>query len=157
MGGSSGSAPNSAGLKPAEFDEREAWKIRALVAFLCVSEAWSLVFGSGVLWIQGIRYWVGLGSAAVIPALIMGLQIEQWLEIVSGTPILNENDEIASGPTLWPVAYVLPPFIAAIGSFAVPLGNSYVAAIACVLSLIVFGWLMLRIRRIWSGRRSACG
>lgn len=140
-------------LRPAEFDERDAWKFRVLVAMMCVSEAWAVVLGSGILRALWPIRWGTVGSVALVLSIVGGSQIEQWLDIVSGEPILNEKGEIARMPSVWHFIYWVPPFIAIIGGFLVMFHRA-LPMIAGALSLAVFGWLMLRVWRIWNGRPS---
>jgi hypothetical protein len=144
----------SSGLKPAEIEPGALRKLRRAIASFWFGELWALAFGSGLWWYLGLIHnaspLIGVAGAGVCWCLATGDRIEEWLAILSGEPLLNEQGELDSiAPSKRAVAYVFPPLVATFGVFGILAGTAIIPLVTCGVSLAIFAYLM---RRIWRVR-----
>ena len=145
-------------LKPGRFDPSQTGKFRGAVALFCVAEAYILLWASGLLSVLGILpLFQGVAAVGAIGGCrTLGMNIETHLALLSGEPILNENDEIDSKALKYRASpYVYPPLVALFGAFGVLTGSVLVPIVTSTFSLLIFALIMRRIRAIWRAWRSS--
>lgn len=144
-------------LRPAPVEQGDLRRLRIGVISYCLAEFVALV----LVWSTGVVHHPTLVGGLTVGCATMGMSlgptIETWLAIMSGEPLLNENDEIDSDAPfqrgLW---YGLPPMVAFFGIFRIPVGSIWVPLLTSALSLLLFARIMRRIRAVYCTYRAQC-
>lgn len=143
-------------LKPAPMEQGGERKLWFGIRVLCAGEAWSILFGSGILWYLGLVHSRSLLYALAsggVGVWLVGSSVETWLAMLSREPLLNDRDEIDSiAPTERSLRYVFPPLIATFGVIGAAVNMAVISVITSVISLALFAWMLRRILRIWRNR-----